>query len=90
MFHNYGLGEKHTSRRAPPTARQARRLEKKKAKKVKTKPLYTWEGEVICEQVIFEKPSNIVVFEKPLNITYEKLEKALEFFKRYSSPLVQR
>ena len=83
MFHNYGLGEEHSSKRAPPTARNARRLEKKKTKKVKTKPLYTWEGEVICEQVVFEKPSNIVVFEKPLNITYDGLKKALEYFYKY-------
>lgn len=80
MFHNYGIGGKHSSKREPPTARQARRLEKKKTKKIKLKPLYGWEGEVICEQIVFDKPSQI---------TYEGLEKALEYFEKYSA-LAQR
>ena len=53
------------------TARNARRLEKKKKK---WKPLYGWEGEVICEQRTIE--------EKP-QLTYDKIKKTLEYFEKY-------
>lgn len=55
----------------PITARNARRLEKKKNK---WKPVYGWEGEVICEQSTVE--------EKPL-LTYDEIKKALEYFEKY-------
>lgn len=68
MFHNYGCGRKHTSDRDPPTARNARRLAKKK---MKWKPVYDWEGNIICERITID--------ENP-NFSYEQMEKALEYF----------
>ena len=55
MFHNYGCGGQHTSKRDTPTARNARRLEKKKLKKNPIKdwePVYGWEGEILCYRII--------------------------------------
>lgn len=53
------------------SARNARRLEKKKKK---WKPVYGWEGDVICEKRVIE--------EKP-ELTYDEIKKTLEYFEKY-------
>jgi len=53
------------------TPRNARRLEKKKKK---WKPVYGWEGDVICEKHMVE--------EKP-ELAYKEIKKALEYFEKY-------
>ncbi len=60
MFHNYGCGGEHTSKRDAPTARNARRLAKKKVKLKKISAnewefVYGWEGDVICEKTFIEQ-----------------------------------
>jgi hypothetical protein len=74
MFHNYGLGAKHTSKRDAPTARNARRLAEKAKNKNKWKPAYGWEGEIICEKREVEK--------KP-ELTYDEIKKILQYFEKY-------
>lgn len=57
--------------RRPITARNARRLEKKKNK---WQPVYGWEGEIICEKKTIEQ--------KP-ELTYDEIKTALGYFEKY-------
>lgn len=56
---------------APITARNERRLT---AKKKKWKPVYGWEGEIICEKSTVQKKHEL---------TYDKLKTALSYFEKY-------